>query len=500
MSITFNLVPATAAASAVYVEQENVNRGPSTSSLPHKILVPGQYNDGYSPTVNTPQLILNKADAWTRYGRGSMLAAMIEKCLKKGGGCSVYAFPIAANSAGVAATGTVVVTVDDAEAGTIYLYIGGEEVDVAITADMTATEIGEAIADAINANLDLPVTAENDAGTVTLTCRWAGESGNQIALELNRDDDDETPDGVTLEVTDIGSVTAGANDPDLTDVFTTENLGGKWFTEVPFPYTSEDAIGAMEDCGDERDDPSVMRQLVGFVGFTGTIANFITALEERNSQWSTYVPVPGSPTSAYMIAASAAAIYAKYQQINPGRPVKTIELPGVIAGNEAMKDYADTVVQAGGSWTINQDDDTVIIGDLCTTRTTEDSGAKTEDWRFTIIITNIQHKLYQIYNTFAASPFARAVVLTDSHGKGPSYGIRPKTVKGYAIKLVRAWGEAGLSTDIDTIINGNDDDNPGISAEINDSNAGRIDLLIPDIPSAGLRILATKLEWAFTTG
>ena len=39
-----------------------------------------------------------------------------------------------------------------------------------------------------------------------------------------------------------------------------------------------------------------------------------------------------------------------------------------------------------------------------------------------------------------------------------------------------------------------------ISAEINSGNAGRIDLLIPDIPSAGLRILAAKLEWAFITG
>ena len=66
--------------------------------------------------------------------------------------------------------------------------------------------------------------------------------------------------------------------------------------------------------------------------------------------------------------------------------------------------------------------------------------------------------------------------------------------------MVDDWVERGLSTDRDVIVNGDDDTNPGISAEINSGNPGRIDLLIPDIPSAGLRILAAKLEWAFTTG
>jgi phage tail sheath gpL-like len=68
--------------------------------------------------------------------------------------------------------------------------------------------------------------------------------------------------------------------------------------------------------------------------------------------------------------------------------------------------------------------------------------------------------------------------------------VTPLTVKSYAIGLVDDWVARGLSTDRDTIIE-------AITAEINSGNAGRIDLLIPDVPSAGLRILAAKLEWAF---
>ena len=498
MAITFNLVPSNAAASAVFVEQEAVSRGGVTPVIPHKIIVLGQYNSGKSPTVNTPQLILTKDDAWDRYGRGSLLAAMLGVELDKSGGVPVYALPLADDGSGVAATGTMVVSVTTSLAGTLAIYVGGVRVPVAVAAGDTDTEIGDAIAAAVNAKLDLPVTAANVTGTVTFTSRWDGEAGNQILLELNRADADETPGGVSVAVLSMGDVVAGATNPVLDTALAA--LGDTWFTEIVNPYLDSISLLAIEAAGIVRNDPSVKRQFVAFTGFTGAISAFITALDSRNSEWTTYVPVPGSPTPAYMIAAAAGAIMGRYQQATPGRPMKTLTLPGVIAGNESMIPSNDTVVLAGGSWTVNQADDTVTIGDLVTTRITENGGAETTDWRFTIIISNIQFKIFALENTFLASPFDRAVVLADGGGKGPTYGVHPSDVKAYAIKLVDDWVERGLSTDRDVIVNGNDDDNPGISAEINSGNPGRIDLLIPDIPSAGLRILAAKLEWAFTTG
>jgi phage tail sheath gpL-like len=37
----------------------------------------------------------------------------------------------------------------------------------------------------------------------------------------------------------------------------------------------------------------------------------------------------------------------------------------------------------------------------------------------------------------------------------------------------------------------------GIQAEINASNPGRIDVLIPDVLAVGLRIIAVKYQWSF---
>jgi phage tail sheath gpL-like len=477
----------------VYVEQEPVNRGTGSPVIQHKVLAIGQYNAAKSPTDNVPQLILSKSDAWDRYGRGSQLSAMVEKILDNAGGSPVYALPVADAGGATAATGTIVVSGTATAAGTLAVYVNGIKVSVAVAVSDAATAVGDAIEAAVNANLDLPVTASNSTGTVTFTARWAGESSNQISLEINRADTDATPAGLTATVTDMGDVVAGATDPTLTTAF--GNLGDTWYTEIAFPYTSDTALDALEASGVARVAPDIKRPFAGFVGYNDTYANLITALGDRNSEWTTMVPVHGSPTPPYMIAAATAAIFARYQQANPGRPMKSLILPGVIEGstNDSINRDPDTVVKAGGSWTQNTESGLVIVGDLVTTRTTTDAGADTEDWRFTIIIPNLQFKIYALEQVFRSSPYDRAVVIADGSGPAPSYAITPKMVKARAIGLVDDWIERGLSTDRETIV-------AGIVSEINSSNPGRIDLLIPDVPSAGLRILAAKIEWAFVTG
>lgn len=484
--ISFNLVPNNAAASAVFVEQEPVNRGTGSPVIPHKILILGQYNAGKSPTVNTPQIILSKADAWDRYGRGSMLSIMIEAAMKRSGTVPIYALPVADDGGAGKASGQVAVTGPATAAGTFAFYIAGQLVSVAVTAGMTANQLSAALTAAVNAKLDLPAVATDEYGTVDIECRWAGASGNQISLEMNLAAADATPAGFTVVVTDMAS---GATDPVLTTALA--NLGDTWYTEIANPYTENTPLTAIEAAGEARVDPGVKRPFAAFTGYTDTASNFLTFLASRNSQWNTMVPVHGSPTPAYEIAAGAAGMFAAVQQSTPGRPCKGLTIPGVLANiaNDLTYTSRNAIVLAGGSHTYNQGDGTVTVGDLVTTKTTE-GGADTDDWRFSIIIPNLQFKIYAIETTFRGAPFDRAIVLADGDPPGPTYGVRPSTVKAYAINLVDNWVARGLSTSRDQIVE-------GIIAEIDGSNAGRINLAIPDVPSAGLRVLAAKLEWAF---
>jgi len=491
MSITFSDVPTTARASQVFVEQEPVSRGVSSPVIPHKILVFGQYDSSKSPTEDTPALVLNKDDAWDKYGRGSHLAYLLETVFKGRGTVPVYAVPLGDHASAAAAEGTLTITGPATADGTINIYVGGHKVSVAVSDEDSAEDITDAIVAAFTADLDVPVdAAEGTSTSVVLTCHWAGESGNQLELEINMGETDSLPAGVGVAVEAIGTTTAGANNPSLDTAL--DGLGDTWYTEIVCPYLDSTSLSSIDTYGDNRADPGVKRPFAAFVGYTDTTANFITELDSWNSQWITFVPVHGSSTAAMRIAASLASVFAKRQTATPGRPAKNLTLPDVLAGSSNILTYTtrNTIVRAGGSHTYNQVDDTVTIGDLVTTRTETDAGAATEDWQFTIVISNLQFKIYALENIFLANPFDDAVVLADGSGPGPSHGVRPSTVKAYAIALVDDWVERGLSTTRDTIVE-------GIQAEINGDNAGRIDLLIPDVMVAGLRIVAAKLEWAF---
>lgn len=493
MSIGFSLTPSSAAASAVFVEQENVRRGVG-AALPHKVLLVGQYNTGNTPTDDVAQQLLDVADAQTRYGRGSMLALMAARAFASGAvGYDVYALPVADSGTAVKATGTVVVSGTASAAGSIALMIAGVKVTAAIASGDTATAAGDAIAAAVGANLDLPVTAANVTGTVTLTARNGGTVGNQIKMSSNPDAGDVVPAGLTVTV--AAALTNGANDPTLTSAFA--DLGSTWYTEAVCPYLGDTQVSAFEALGIVRMDPLVKRPLISFIGYTDTRANLLTALgaagsRTRNSEFSAYIPVHGSPSTAFEIGAAFAGMWARHHASDKvGRPVVGNPIPGALAAdaNDLTYGVKDSGVKLGASYTLNSGS-SVLAGDTVSTRIETNQGVATTSWRFAVIIPNLQYKINGADITFGSSPFQQAVVISDAVDAAPPFAVRPKTAKAYAIALVDDWVGRGLTADRDAVVD-------GIQAEIHSSNPGRINVLIPDIPSAGLRILAAKIEWDF---
>lgn len=493
MSIGFSLVPSSAAASAVFVEQENIRRGVG-SALPHKVLLIGQFNTGSTPTANVPQLLQDVADAQTRYGRGSMLAIMAARAFASGAiGYDVYALPVADAGAGADATADIVVVGPATGSGTLAFTIAGVEVDIAVASGASADTVGDAIEAAINGNLDLPVTASNTSGTVTVTAKNAGTVGNQIRIYLNRNVGDATPAGLTMTVP--ATLASGATDPVLTTAL--GGLDSTWYTEVVCPYLGDTEISLVEATAEDRMDPGTKRPFLAFIGWGGTRADLLTALgaagsRTRNSEFSVYVPVYGTPTPDFEIGASFAGMWARHHASDKvGRPVVGNRLPGIIAGtaNELTYSLRDGGVKLGASYTTNAGS-SVLAGDTVSTRIETDAGVATDSWRFAVIVPNLQYKINSADITFGSAPFQQAVVISDSVAAAPAFAVRPKTAKAYAIALVDDWVGKGLTADRDTVVD-------GVVAELDSSNPGRINVMIPDIPSAGLRILAAKIEWDF---
>lgn len=159
--------------------------------------------------VKTPQRITSTARAIALFGKGSTLAVMCEYALKAAPRATIYAVPYKAGTTPVAATGTVTLATNASSSGELRVWIMGERFSCGIASADTPTVVGDAIAAAINAHPNLPVTAGNAAGTITLTARNAGIEQNTITYRS-----EITCTGMTT--TDTGSVFTGgtvAGDP-----------------------------------------------------------------------------------------------------------------------------------------------------------------------------------------------------------------------------------------------------------------------------------------------
>lgn len=490
MSVTFDFVPANAAAPGVFVEQKAVRGGLGGLIIPQKILIIGQYNTGKTPEDDVPKLLTGGADqAADLYGLGSMLHIMAMAADKGRGIVPLYALPVADAGGAIAATGQITVTGTATGSGTISLYIAGKLVRVSVAKDDTYDVIAEAIADAITADVTLPVSAAADSGDVNLTSKWKGLSANGIDIDQDLGGDVEAanePAGVTLTLTPMAS---GATDPTITTALAA--LGDTWYTLIVNPYTADTQLDDLEEAGDARIHPLVKRPFAGLCGYAGTLAALTTFLDDRNSAWTTIMPVEGSPNLPAEIAAAVAGKAAAHWQAKPGVPYRGV-LPDILSGTVRWT-YAerDALIKAGGSTFRVGADNRVYVDALATTRTQTALGADDESWRWTETIINIQAKIYSVEQLFLGEPFVEAVVVDDDAITGMSYAIRPKTVKAYAIRLIdELWAARALTKERDAVV-------AGIVAEIDDANPGRINLLIPDVLAAGLKIIAGKIEWSF---
>ena len=213
MPVSFNTIPSTMRAPLFYAEMDNSKAG--TYQATYRALLIGQITNVLFPDVNKPTLISSLAQAKSKFGNGSQIAQMFDGYFENNTSVEVYALPISDPDSGAAARGTFTVSGTATAAGTLTLYIYDESVQVGIAEGDEAADVAESIAAAINADVDLPVTAEASEAAVTVTAKHKGIIGNDIILGLNRGGEangEETPAGLTVTISDM---TGGSGNPDV---------------------------------------------------------------------------------------------------------------------------------------------------------------------------------------------------------------------------------------------------------------------------------------------
>ena len=139
-------------------------------------------------TPDVPISVGSLAQAKALFGEGSMLERMFARFFDNAFGQEVWAAPVAEPAAGAKAHGVLVVAQPPTDAGTLFLYIAGQQVVVGIAANDNASSVAASIVTAINAMATLPVVAAltgTSSASVTLTCKWKGSTGNDIYISAN---------------------------------------------------------------------------------------------------------------------------------------------------------------------------------------------------------------------------------------------------------------------------------------------------------------------------
>lgn len=488
MAISFNTIPGpgTLRRPGVYSEVDNSRavRGPQPVTY-RRLLLGQKLSVGTAAALSLVR-VTSAAQADTLFGKGSMLAGMVRAALQVDTYTELQCMPMEDNGAGVAATGTIVVTGPATASGTINLLVAGRTVDVGVVSGDASTAIATAIAAAITANTDLPVTASAATSTVTVTARNKGEAGNSIDVRANYYTGQALPAGVGLT---INAMTGGTGNPDVATALAA--IGGEWFQTWAFPYTDTSNLTKLKTELASRFAWDREIEAHAFCAARGTQGTLATLGASHNSQHLTIVMANNEPMPAYEKAAETMAIAAQYGAIDPALPIQNLAYSWCLP--PAAKDrltnqernlllfsgIATTKVDAGGS---------MLAERLVTTYRTNAAGANDTSYLDVETLLTLMYIRHD-WRDYILRKYPRHKLADD----GTRYGIgqavvTPVVMKAEAIAKFREWEEIGLVENID-------DFKANLIAERNVSDPNRLDVLLPPDLVNQLRIVGNQIQF-----
>lgn len=494
MSVSFNTIPSGIRVPLFYAEMDNSAAATPTTQTASLLI--GQMLEGGKAVAGTPVYVSTPAMAKELFGRGSMIARMVEAYRNVDSFGQLVVIPVADGS-GTAATGKVTCTGTAAEAGTISLYIGSDRVQVAVTEKMTAENAAKAIADAIALNKDLPVTAQASTGAVTLTAKNKGTLGNDIILAVNlRGAINGEKDVMGLGV-EIEKMSKGATDPDLSVAI--DAMGDEQYDFIGMPYCEAATLDKLaEKMNDTSGRWSPFQMIFGHVysAKRGDVNTLVTFGKTRNCQHETVVGVePSLPTHTAEVLAAYVARTAVFISADPARPTQTGVLTGVMAspaGSRFVQNERQTLLENGIA-TLTTTVGSVMIERAITTYQKNAFGDADASYLDSETLHTSAYVIRQM-KSIITSKYGRHKLASDGTRFGAGQAIvTPSVIRGELIALYRRLELEGIVENADLF-------KKYLIVERNVNNPNRLDVLFPPDYVNQLRIFAVlnqfRLQYA----
>lgn len=494
MSVSFNTIPSGIRVPLFYAEMDNSAAATLTTQTASLLI--GQMLEGGKAVAGTPVYVSTPAMAKELFGRGSMIARMVEAYRKVDSFGQLVVIPVADGS-GTAATGKVTCTGTAAEAGTISLYIGSDRVQVAVTEKMTAENAAKAIADAIALNKDLPVTAQASTGAVTLTAKNKGTLGNDIILAVNlRGAINGEKDVMGLGV-EIEKMSKGATDPDLSVAI--DAMGDEQYDFIGMPYCEAATLDKLaEKMNDTSGRWSPFQMIFGHVysAKRGDVNTLTTFGKNRNNQHETVVGIePSLPTHTAEVLAAYVARTSVFISADPARPTQTGVLTGVMAspaGSRFVQNERQTLLENGIA-TLTTTVGSVMIERAITTYQKNAYGDADASYLDSETLHTSAYVIRQM-KSIITSKYGRHKLASDGTRFGAAQAIvTPSVIRGELIALYRRLELEGIVENADLF-------KKYLIVERNVNNPNRLDVLFPPDYVNQLRIFAVlnqfRLQYA----
>jgi phage tail sheath gpL-like len=293
----------------------------SPGENPRHVVLVGNKTSAGTATVATEYDVFSIDDARTLFGAGSELFTLAKAALAANPEVTLKAMAIA-EAAGTAGSGTLAFTGPATAAGTVYVSVMGDEIEVPYASGDANTAIAAAVEAAIDDMTDWPVTASVSTSTVTVTSKQLGPRNNFISLRARV----TAGTGVGVTPPAGGYLTSGATADDPQTVLDTLAAVNRRY--IVAPYSDATQLAKFATHVEAQDEPEVGHRRSVIWGSLDTLANTTTVATGLNKARMQCAWQENSDLTPGMLAAGVAAYRAGAESTDVATNFDGAVIPG----------------------------------------------------------------------------------------------------------------------------------------------------------------------------
>jgi phage tail sheath gpL-like len=475
----------------INVTYKNANLGQALF-LPQRIAIIGQGNTA-STYASTKKVVLSENEAAEIYGYGSPIHLACRQLLPANGngikGIPVTVYPLEDYPAtGVAADGTIDATGAATAQGGGYVYIGGVKSEQIVIPDLaTAAEALALVKAAIDAVLHMPATTGVIAAdSLPLDAKWAGESSNDITIDIS----ELVCEGLVFSITAFAS---GAVNPDVQDAL---DIMETWETLILncMNYDDSDTNALYHAFGEARWAQEVKKPVMVA---TGCVDNYATrtAVTDADKTNKTMFLIQSTASRELPFVIAAQGLVNDIAQKMNDKPAHNYvgTLEGLQAGADIVQEnytVRDAAVKLGASTNIKVGE-LAVLSDIVTFY--HPAGETPPAYRYPVDICRLQQIVFNldiIQEVYRGRP-----LLPDDTPTDDPDAVQPKMVKTVLSNLADS-----LASGRSAILAESAFTKTNMTVEIDSLNPKRVNTVFPVKLSGNVEVNSTDVYFSFNFG